>query len=119
MKTADALVCRQSFKNGEPSRARTCDPLIKSQLLYQLSYRPSCDARKIIRAVGGVSSKHTWLTRRCAFTIRKELVDGVDEPFDVGLGYECGGAGGERFAAVNLVGVAGVKDARHSRRNFH
>ncbi len=26
--------------NGEPSRARTCDPLIKSQLLYQLSYRP-------------------------------------------------------------------------------
>jgi hypothetical protein len=23
--------------NGEPSRARTCDPLIKSQLLYQLS----------------------------------------------------------------------------------
>ncbi len=25
---------------GEPSRARTCDPLIKSQLLYQLSYRP-------------------------------------------------------------------------------
>jgi hypothetical protein len=36
-------------RTGEPSRARTCDPLIKSQLLYQLSYRP--DARgKIIRA---------------------------------------------------------------------
>ena len=29
-----------SVINGEPSRARTCDPLIKSQLLYQLSYRP-------------------------------------------------------------------------------
>ena len=28
------------LENGEPSRARTCDPLIKSQLLYQLSYRP-------------------------------------------------------------------------------
>ncbi len=26
--------------NDEPSRARTCDPLVKSQLLYQLSYRP-------------------------------------------------------------------------------
>ena len=26
--------------NGEPWRARTSDPLIKSQLLYQLSYRP-------------------------------------------------------------------------------
>ena len=24
----------------EPSRTRTCDPLVKSQLLYQLSYRP-------------------------------------------------------------------------------
>jgi hypothetical protein len=26
--------------SGEPSRTRTCDPLVKSQLLYQLSYRP-------------------------------------------------------------------------------
>ena len=26
--------------NGEPDRDRTCDPLIKSQLLYQLSYPP-------------------------------------------------------------------------------
>ena len=26
----------------EPSRTRTCDPLVKSQLLYQLSYRPVC-----------------------------------------------------------------------------
>jgi hypothetical protein len=24
---------------GAPNRTRTCDPLIKSQLLYQLSYR--------------------------------------------------------------------------------
>ena len=30
---------RQNFKefSGEPCRIRTCDPLIKSQLLYQLS----------------------------------------------------------------------------------
>jgi hypothetical protein len=36
--------CRKSLKNnGEPSRARTCDPLIKSQLLYQLSYRPTAE----------------------------------------------------------------------------
>ena len=27
-------------KIGEPDRIRTCDPLIKSQLLYQLSYGP-------------------------------------------------------------------------------
>jgi hypothetical protein len=25
---------------NEPSRTRTCDPLVKSQLLYHLSYRP-------------------------------------------------------------------------------
>src|SRR5437879_10046312 len=25
----------------EPSRTRTCDPLVKSQLLYRLSYRPT------------------------------------------------------------------------------
>ena len=28
-------------KYGEPDRIRTCDPLIKSQLLYQLSYGPA------------------------------------------------------------------------------
>ena len=28
------------LSNGEPDRIRTCDPLIKSQLLYQLSYGP-------------------------------------------------------------------------------
>ena len=37
-----ALTVPFSLQNsGEPSRARTCDPLIKSQLLYQLSYRPT------------------------------------------------------------------------------
>lgn len=29
------------FDDGEPNRIRTCDPLIKSQLLYQLSYGPN------------------------------------------------------------------------------
>ena len=34
----------QGRENGEPDRIRTCDPLIKSQLLYQLSYGPTiCD----------------------------------------------------------------------------
>ena len=30
----------RSDYSGEPNRIRTCDPLIKSQLLYQLSYGP-------------------------------------------------------------------------------
>src|SRR6266403_1073382 len=42
--------------NGEPSRARTCDPLIKSQLLYQLSYRPTTEVR-IIRGQPAESSR--------------------------------------------------------------
>ena len=33
--------------SGEPDRDRTCDPLIKSQMLYQLSYGPLLwDVRK-------------------------------------------------------------------------
>src|SRR5207302_4039490 len=31
----------QILISGEPSRTRTCDPLVKSQLLYRLSYRPT------------------------------------------------------------------------------
>src|SRR5712692_7068028 len=37
--TARSCVCPQN--SGEPSRTRTCDPLVKSQLLYRLSYRPT------------------------------------------------------------------------------
>ncbi len=32
--------------SGEPNRIRTCDPLIKSQLLYQLSYGPTQKSHK-------------------------------------------------------------------------
>ena len=28
------------WKGIEPGRTRTCDPLVKAQLLYRLSYRP-------------------------------------------------------------------------------
>jgi hypothetical protein len=34
--------CASDLRMGyEPSRTRTCDPLVKSQLLYRLSYRPT------------------------------------------------------------------------------
>ena len=35
------IACKLLQISGEPSRTRTCDPLVKSQLLYQLSYRPT------------------------------------------------------------------------------
>src|SRR5258707_3941896 len=56
-KAAGPSTCRKSLRNyGEPSRARTCDPLIKSQLLYQLSYRPTTEVR-IIRGHRAESSR--------------------------------------------------------------
>ena len=36
-----AFLLSLRFQNGEPGGTRTRDPLIKSQMLYQLSYRPS------------------------------------------------------------------------------
>ena len=42
----------ENQRSGEPDRIRTCDPLIKSQLLYQLSYRPTTP-RLISQACGG------------------------------------------------------------------
>ena len=40
--TGDQVIARKSLQvSGEPSRTRTCDPLVKSQLLYRLSYRPT------------------------------------------------------------------------------
>lgn len=41
-----ALNIDLSMENGEPDRIRTCDPLIKSQLLYLLSYGPTCAAER-------------------------------------------------------------------------
>src|SRR5687768_18433173 len=44
----------RSIKNGGRTRARTWDPLIKSQLLYQLSYASvPCRAERPSRRAGG------------------------------------------------------------------
>ena len=40
MQNEKGVIIDALSNNGEPDRDRTCDPLIKSQLLYQLSYRP-------------------------------------------------------------------------------
>jgi hypothetical protein len=39
--TPALLEKRGQHPEFEPSRTRTCDPLVKSQLLYRLSYRPT------------------------------------------------------------------------------
>ena len=47
------LDCREGL--GEPGRNRTCDPLIKSQLLYRLSYRLSQERRNLVFDSGWVN----------------------------------------------------------------
>jgi hypothetical protein len=42
---------KSAEKNGGRTRARTLDPLIKSQLLYQLSYAP-------VRLLGAARARH-------------------------------------------------------------
>ena len=62
-KRSQAAKCLRSLINGEPVGIRTRDLLIKSQLLYQLSYRPtaaltkeSCGGRQPIigKEIGGL-----------------------------------------------------------------
>lgn len=40
---------------GEPGKNRTCDPLIKSQLLYRLSYGLSQERRNLVFDSTGVN----------------------------------------------------------------
>jgi hypothetical protein len=58
IKKALGILIPKCFIPSVPARARTVDPLIKSQLLYQLSYR---DRRLVwerkIRGKGGNSAK--------------------------------------------------------------
>jgi hypothetical protein len=56
----------------EPSRDRTCDPLIKSQLLYQLSYRPTAEV-EIIRLLTPESSSPLGKTHARAPPIADRL----------------------------------------------
>lgn len=50
--------------DGERDRDRTCDRLIKSQMLYQLSYAPAKDAGKLCRAPRRVKQKRPRLRQR-------------------------------------------------------
>ena len=58
------------LESGEPSRTRTCDPLVKSQLLYRLSYRPTIlsqrfeeNLRRILPTAHSNVQKDELLTR--------------------------------------------------------
>ena len=57
----------------------------------------------------------TSVSRGGALGVGKQVVDSGDQRLDIWLRDVGGGAGSHRFTTVNLVGVAGVEDARHSR----
>ncbi len=40
-------------EDGSPSKTRTCDPLVNSQLLYQLSYRGLLVPEDLVYGRGG------------------------------------------------------------------
>jgi hypothetical protein len=45
--------------DGDPTRTRTWDPVVKSHLLYRLSYRTTCSLRRYKRLANQTSdSKH-------------------------------------------------------------
>ena len=51
------------MRSGEPDRIRTCDPLIKSQLLYQLSYGPITGRLFMNLVRGGQEQKRAALAK--------------------------------------------------------
>src|SRR5262245_43543091 len=53
----------KGFVDGGRTRARTWDPLIKSQLLYQLSYAPGKTSGKGPRRRGAVAKRHPPVKR--------------------------------------------------------
>jgi hypothetical protein len=78
------------------------------------SFRVFC-----FRVVASSNTGLNLLTRSGALAVGEELVDRVDQAFDIGLRNEGGGAGRERFAPVNFIGVARVEDARHGGGDRH
>ncbi len=57
---------RQAFESGAPARTRTLDQLIKSQLLYQLSYRGN-QGRLALQSNAGVVNLHLGVCYRAVF----------------------------------------------------
>ena len=69
--------------SGEPNRIRTCDPLIKSQLLYQLSYGPNTGRPLTGRLFGGQAEKRVALaeSRGRAYIAAMDRKPSLELPF--------------------------------------
>ena len=61
------------MRSGEPDRIRTCDPLIKSQLLYQLSYGP-ITGRLFMNLAGGGQVQKRGNLRPLAKSLRRAYI---------------------------------------------
>ena len=74
------IQCNDEEENGGCTRIRTLDPLIKSQLLYQLSYTPvPAPARRLAAR----SAEHTRKVqgRKGDYVARRDITGAVDFPY--------------------------------------
>ena len=87
--------------NGGCSRIRTYDPLIKSQLLYQLSYTP-------IHAAFGDQrrgAEHTELRQRCKRLFQGQIVARRDLTGAVDFTYLEGFAAGDQHVVAEVLAL--------------
>jgi diaminopimelate epimerase len=86
---------------GEPDRIRTCDPLIKSQLLYQLSYRPTTEALIMNFGGGGQGAKREALAK----TFGRGYMRGMENAANLGpIGFMKMHGAGNDFIIIDSRG---------------
>ena len=90
--------CRKP--NNAPERTRTFDPLIKSQLLYQLSYGGACQAFVVGPSISGLDG--AWMQSLAGWGGFSTLGGREDE----------GGGAGAVGEGGNWVAVAGISGWR-------
>lgn len=97
---------------GEPDRIRTCDPLIKSQLLYQLSYRPT--TRRLIRqaSTGGQGQNVRYWIILGSGRIWRGMMDTLAK---AGLPFMKMHGAGNDFVVIDLRGRGAVMTAGLAR----
>lgn len=88
-------------KDGEPDGIRTHDPLIKSQLLYQLSYRPTSEALIMNFGGGGQGAKREALAK----TFKQGYMRGMENADNsTGIGFMKMHGAGNDFIIIDSRG---------------
>src|SRR5262249_43003043 len=109
--------CRVSEKLGGRTRARTWDPLIKSQLLYQLSYAPDACNRESFRKAGRLAKRPGDVQQRGRifplFVRLRARRKGRGIPAAWPLSGGTGGCASEPLAAAPAIPIVATHAAFH------